>query len=149
MLWSTFLLQIFSHICYCFKDSIISSGLLKRFLTKTFEEEMLIRRWTTPLLQILCEFLLYAQVIFKSIRVPDGTFQSTSECEWVKACSDGKVSYYLHDLLVVNPPSTSRPQVGEHGPPELGRKRGLAGRAPLTPNVQDTPVKWYWEHFIG
>ena len=45
---------------------------------------MLIRRQTTNLLQIFCELSLYTQVIFKSMRVADDTFQITSECEWVK-----------------------------------------------------------------
>ena len=46
---------------------------------------MLIRRQTTYLLQIFCEILLYSQVIFKSMRVPDNTFWRMSKCEWVNA----------------------------------------------------------------
>ena len=44
---------------------------------------MLIRGKVSTLLQIFCELSLYTQVIFKSMRIADDTFQSTSECEWV------------------------------------------------------------------
>ena len=44
---------------------------------------MLIRRHTTNLLQIFYELLLYSQVIFKSMKVPDDTFWRKSKCEWV------------------------------------------------------------------
>ena len=46
---------------------------------------MLTRSQTTTLLQIFSELTLYSQVISKSIKVADDTFQSNSECEWVKA----------------------------------------------------------------
>ena len=45
---------------------------------------MLTRSQTTTLLQIFSELTLYSQVISKSIKVADDTFQSNSECEWVK-----------------------------------------------------------------
>ena len=44
---------------------------------------MLIRSKKSTLLQIFCELSLYIQVIFKSMRVANDTFQSTSKCEWV------------------------------------------------------------------
>ena len=45
---------------------------------------MLVRKQTPNLLQIFCKLLLYSQVIFKSMRVPDDTFWRKSKCEWVK-----------------------------------------------------------------
>ena len=39
---------------------------------------------TTTLLQVLYEFLLYSQVIFKSMRLADDTFYRNSECRWVR-----------------------------------------------------------------
>ena len=50
------------------------SNLQKHNLKKTFEGEMLIRSETTTLLQIFCEFSLYSQVVFKSMRVADNSF---------------------------------------------------------------------------
>ena len=50
---------------------------------KTFEREMLVQSKRSTLLQIFCELLLYTQVVSKSMRLADDTFQSTSECEWV------------------------------------------------------------------
>ena len=43
---------------------------------------------TTTHLQIFCELSLYSQIIFKSMRVADDTFQTNSECEWVKHNDD-------------------------------------------------------------
>ena len=45
---------------------------------------MFIRILPTTLLQILCENLLYFQVIFKSMKIADDAFLGNSECEWVK-----------------------------------------------------------------
>ena len=45
-----------------------------------FEREMLFISQTTTSLQIFCELSLYSQVIFKSIRVADDTFERNS---WV------------------------------------------------------------------
>ena len=45
--------------------------LTKAFFGKMFEEEMLTRSQTTTLLQIFCEFSLYSQVIFKSMKIAD------------------------------------------------------------------------------
>ena len=56
----------------------------KSIFLKTFEGEMLIRSQTTTLLQIFYEILLCSQVIFKSMKVADDTFQRNSECLWVK-----------------------------------------------------------------
>ena len=55
----------------------------KSIFLKTFEGGMLIRSQTTTLL-IFCEILLCSQVIFKSMKVADDTFQRNSECQWVK-----------------------------------------------------------------
>ena len=41
---------------------------------KIFEGEMLTRSQISTLFQIFCEFSLYPQVIFKSVRVADETF---------------------------------------------------------------------------
>ena len=58
--------------------------LIQAFFLQISEGKMLIRIQTTTLLQIFCEFLLYYQVIFKSMRVADDTFLRKSECKWVK-----------------------------------------------------------------
>ena len=46
---------------------------------KIFEGEMFIRSQTIALLQIVCELMLYFQVIFESTRVADDTFKRNSE----------------------------------------------------------------------
>ena len=49
---------------------------------------MLTRRKITTLLQIFHEPKLFSQVIFKSMRIADDTFQGNSECEQVSmGCS--------------------------------------------------------------
>ena len=60
---------------------------------------MLIRRHTTNLLQISYELLLYSQVIFKSMKVPDDTFWRKSKCEWVKL---GKYVLASYQRVVVS-----------------------------------------------
>ena len=65
-------------------DDLVNILPTEAFSEKTFEGEMLIRGKISTLLQIFCELKLYTQVIFKSMRVADDTFQSTSESEWVK-----------------------------------------------------------------
>ena len=106
----TFLLQIFSWLCFFLRYCIKTVRLLlaavrinpftlraaKRGLTfleifpfqkhflKTFEWEMLIRRQTTNLLRIFCEISLHSQFIFKSIKIADDISRGTLECEWVK-----------------------------------------------------------------
>ena len=57
---------------------------LQKYFPKIFEGEMLIRSRTT-ILQLLCEFLLHSQVIFKSRKVADDTFSRNSQCQWVKS----------------------------------------------------------------
>ena len=47
------------------------------------EGEMLKRSQITTFFQIFYELLLYSQIILKSLRVADDSFQGISECEWV------------------------------------------------------------------
>ena len=68
-------------------DYCVDIFLTKAFLSKIFGGEMLIRILATTLLQIVCENLLYFQVIFKSMKIADDTFLGNSECEWVKPCA--------------------------------------------------------------
>ena len=57
----------------------------------------MIRSQTTTLLQISYEILLCSQVIFKSMKVADDTFQRNSECLWVnKAGSNPLGTSFLH-----------------------------------------------------
>ena len=53
---------------------------------------MLKRIHTTTLLQMLCETLLSSEVILKSMKEADYTFQRISECEWVKFHIDSWVT---------------------------------------------------------
>ena len=64
-------------------DDLVNILPTEAFSEKTVDGEMLIRGKVSTLLQIFSELSLYTQIIFKSMRVADDTFQSTSECEWV------------------------------------------------------------------
>ena len=70
------------------------------FLT-TFEGGMLIRSQTTTLLQIFYEILLCSQVIFKSMKVADDTFQRNSECQYVKKYLT-KLLFPMHSSASLN-----------------------------------------------
>ena len=100
---------------------------------KIFEGKMFTRSQTTTPLQIFCQLLLYSQVIFKSIRVADDTFQRKSECEWVNQSSCGNSAIFLSlynpsnakAILVrskrMTPPLTARCLLPLHGfDPGLG-----------------------------
>ena len=54
----------------------------KRFYQKDLKETCVSEHYQHFLLQILCENLLYFQVIFKSMKLADDTF--LGNCEWVK-----------------------------------------------------------------
>ena len=54
-------------------DNLGNIFLAKHFFGKIFEGEILSVSQTTILLQIFCELLLDSQVIFKSMKVADGT----------------------------------------------------------------------------
>ena len=64
----------------------------KSIIWKIFEGEMLTRSQTATLLQIFCKISLYSQVIFKSMKVADGTFLRNSECEWVNPFIPGHLN---------------------------------------------------------
>ena len=51
---------------------------------KIFDGEMLIRTQPLTLLQIFCESMLDAKVIFKITAGPDDTHQESFRYEWVK-----------------------------------------------------------------
>ena len=55
---------------------------------------MLIRGQTAILLQIFYEILLCSQVIFKSMKKADDSFQRNSECLWVKVVRSLSSSLY-------------------------------------------------------
>ena len=59
-----------------------------------FEGEVLIRTQSSTLLQIICELMLYLQVIFKSMKEADTIFQGNSECEWVKVTYSSSLFRY-------------------------------------------------------
>ena len=59
----------------------------------------MIRSQTTTLRQIFYEILLCSQVIFKSMKVADDTFQRNYECLWVnKAGSNPLGTSFLHSF---------------------------------------------------